>query len=64
MQTDFHHGLLGGWSRAIGVSGVRKSGSELSDSAKFVADQLAGLEGRGGVLHAATYASMHQPAGA
>lgn len=33
----------------------------LGDWAKFVADQLGGLQGRDGVLHAATYAVMHQP---
>ena len=33
----------------------------LADWAKFIADQLAGLEGRDGVLHASTYAEMHTP---
>lgn len=33
----------------------------LADWAKFVADQLAGLEGHDGLLQATTYAQMHEP---
>jgi len=34
----------------------------LGDWGKFVADQLAGLNGKAGVLQAATYVQMHAPA--